>query len=201
MKILNFSDKSSLSNLVDILKKGFVVVLPTDTIYGFSCLISSKKAVDRIYEIKKRPKEKSFIILCSDLKMIKKYFVVNFFQEEVLQIFLNDSQARPTTFILEPKKEFIKFFGIKKNIGVAVRLPKNNFLSKIITEVNSPLISTSCNLSGQANLNNLKKIFSFFNKEKQQPDYLIKLKGFAPKRRASRIVDIREANNLKIIRE
>lgn len=201
MEIINFSEKSSFLTLGKILKKGNVVVLPTDTIYGFACIVSNKETINRIYEIKNRPKEKSFIVLCADLKMLKKYFVLEEFQEEILQIFVNDAKALPTTFILKPKKEIIKLLNVAENIGVAVRLPKNKFLSKIIGELNAPLISTSCNLSGQVSLNNLQKIFSFFNKQKLRPDYLINLKGYLPKRKASRIIDIREAGEIKIIRE
>ncbi len=201
MKILSLSEKSSLSGLLDVLRRGAVLVLPSDTIYGFSCQAGNKKAIDRIYEIKNRPKEKSFIILCSSLKMIKKYFVINSFQEKVLQIFLNDAKARPTTFILEPKKDNLSFFSGQENMGVAVRLPKNKFLSKMIEELKTPIISTSCNLSGHPSLNNLNKIFSFFKKQKHQADYLVRLKKYRPKRRPSRIIDIRESDNLKIIRE
>lgn len=146
MEIINFSEKSSFLTLGKILKKGNVVVLPTDTIYGFACIVSNKETINRIYEIKNRPKEKSFIVLCADLKMLKKYFVLEEFQEEILQIFVNDAKALPTTFILKPKKEIIKLLNVAENIGVAVRLPKNKFLSKIIGELNAPLISTSCNL-------------------------------------------------------
>ncbi len=192
--------KSNNKKIIQYLQDGKVLVLPTDTIYGFSCLVSNKKAIEKIYTIKERPKEKSFIILCSDLKMVRKYFSLNNFQEEVLQRFISDPSAYATTFILQPKKDLIKHLNISKKMGVAMRLPKSVFLSKIISEINTPLISTSCNLSGQKSLNNLKKIFSFFKKRLAQPDVIVKLDGYLPKRRASRIIDILEENNLKIIR-
>lgn len=200
MLTLNLSQKSSSFNLLKILKKGEIVVLPTDTIYGFSCVISNKKSINKIYEIKKHPKEKTFLVLCSDLKMLKKYFVVDGFQKEVLDVYINDTKAKPTSFILKPKSVVINFLNLSTDCSVAVRLPKNIFLSRIIKELNEPLISTSCNLSGETSLNNLKKIFSFFSKQKLQPDYLINLKGFLPKRKASRIIDIRESEKIKIIR-
>lgn len=192
--------KSSNKKIISYLQDRKVLVLPTDTIYGLSCLISKKEAIEKIYTIKERPKEKSFIILCSDLKMVRKYFSLNNFQEEVLHRFVSDPFARATTFILQPKKDLIRYLNVDGKKGVAMRLPKSIFLSKIISEINIPLISTSCNLSGQESLNNLKKIFSFFKKRLIQPDAIVKLNGYLPKRRASRIIDILEDDNLKIIR-
>ena len=191
---------SNNKKIINCLQDGKVLVLPTDTIYGLSCLVSKRKAIEKIYAIKERPKEKSFIILCSDLKMVRKYFSLNNFQEEVLHRFVFDPSACATTFILQPKKDLIKYLNVDEKKGVAMLLPKSIFLSKIISEINMPIISTSCNLSGQESLNNLKKIFSFFKKRLIQPDAIVKLNGYLPKRRASRIIDILEDDNLKIIR-
>ena len=63
--------------VVDILKNGGVVVYPTDTYYGIGCDIMNKKAIERIYQIKQRNKNKPFSFICSDLKNISQYAKVS----------------------------------------------------------------------------------------------------------------------------
>ena len=59
--------------VVDILKNGGIVVYPTDTYYGIGCDIMNKKAIERIYQLKQRDKDKPFSFICSDLKNISRY--------------------------------------------------------------------------------------------------------------------------------
>jgi len=63
--------------IAGFLESGAVVVLPTDTIYGFSCLADDTKAVRRIRQLKKRDAGKPFITLVSNLKMLKKYVFIS----------------------------------------------------------------------------------------------------------------------------
>ena len=65
--------KRLIAKAVDILKTGGVIAYPTDTIYGFGCDILNKKAIQRIYQIKKRDLSKPFSFICSDLKNISEY--------------------------------------------------------------------------------------------------------------------------------
>ena len=70
MEILQNS-KKSLPKTAAILKKGGVVICPTDTVYGFLADATNKKAVDKIFKIKRRPKSKPLPIFVKDLKMAK----------------------------------------------------------------------------------------------------------------------------------
>ena len=132
--------------------------------------------------------------------MLKKYFLYNKKQENILKRYWLDIKKHPGTFILAPKKSLTKLLDINFNKGVGVRLPKNDFLIKIIKSLNQPIISTSCNLSGQKNLNNYREIISFFNNVSDKPDFLIKFKNIKPKRKASKIFDIRNDKNIKGLR-
>ncbi len=200
MEIISVVNDSDLKVVINKLKLGQVGVILSDTIYGLSCIVDNREAVDKIYQIKKRNKNKSFLILVGDFRMLKKYFLYNKKQEDVLKKYWLDIKKHPGTFILSPKKYLIKFLNIKFNKGVGVRLPKNDFLIKIIKSLKQPIISTSCNLSGQKNLNNYKEIISFFNNISDKPDFLIRFKNIKPKRKASQIFDIRNNENIKRIR-
>ncbi len=132
--------------IVNYLKSGKIIVYPTDTIYGLGCLATNQKAILKIRRIKKRSVNKPFIILVSSLKMVKDYCFISQKQELILKKIWQ--QKRPTSVILRSKNNLPKAI-ISKNQTLAVRLPKSNFLRKIIRASGVPLVSTSFNLSGE----------------------------------------------------
>lgn len=192
IKAKNFS-KSLAALIIANLKNGKVIVFPTDTVYGLGCRSDCVKAINKIYKIKAR-KNSPCVNLVSSLEMAKKYCYLNKNQAD----YLKKIWPGPVTVILKskgnlPEKILGKNSG--EGLSLAIRLPKNKFLVKIINEINKPVVSTSLNLHGQKNLVrpvNLEKYF------KTLPDLVIDagvLKG-----KASRIVDIRDINDIKILR-
>ncbi len=190
-------DQNNIKNeeirvITDYLKRGKVIVYPTDTIYGLGCLVNNKKAVERVYKIKKRDKNKPLLVLMSDMKMLKKYCDVSQEQEE----YLDKIWPGPVSVILKYKNTILKnAAGDKDNI--AVRLPKNDFLDRILIGVNMPLISTSLNISGQKNINNLESIENYFKNE--QPDLIVDA-GPLKRGKPSKLIDIININKIKILR-
>lgn len=186
---------SDLNLIIFYLKKGKVLVLPTDTIYGFSCLSSNKKAIKKIISLKNRPKNKPFITLVSSLSMAKKYAHCNQSQYQKLKACWQQTK-RPTTIILKAKK-FMTTDIVDHHQGLSMRLPKSDFLIKIIRKIKEPLISTSLNLSGQKPLTKLDDLnLTFFNKKK--PDLVL---DFGPSLtiKPSKLIDLRDGQ-VKIIR-
>ncbi len=200
MDLIKISNKLDAKLVVDRFKRGDIGVILTDTIYGLSCLADNSSAISMVYKIKNRPKNYSFIILVSDFLMLKKYFLVSKEQEDFLRKSWLDKNSRPTTFILNIKDEFANKFGVKKSNGVAVRLPKNDFLVKIIQSVKSPLISTSCNLSGRKEVSSLREIISLFKFNKYKPDFIVNYNKIRSRRKPSAIMDIRRFPFVKLIR-
>lgn len=197
-KIISYSDKLGV---ISELQKGKVIVILTDTIYGLSCLASNKESIKKIYQIKNREKNKPFLVLIGDMKILEEYFFVDNWQKNILNKIWFNKKERSTTFILKPKIKLINFLGNNYKDGVAVRLPKNNFLIKILKSLKEPLISTSCNISGEKNLNNISDIKYFFKDKKYKPDSIIFYSGLRPKRKSSQIIDIRNRNDIKKIRD
>jgi L-threonylcarbamoyladenylate synthase len=199
--------KKEISIIADFLKRGKVIVYPTDTIYGLGCLATNKKAIQKIYKIKKREKGKPLIILVSNLAMLKKYCYVSKEQEEYLrEIWLTKTlgvskrhrvsiSARPMTVILKSKGILPHELSGSKH-SLAVRLPKNDFLIKIIKEVKAPIVSTSANISGEEYKGALEKINKLFGNKIDLIVNAGKLKN-----KPSRIVDIREMDNIRLIRK
>lgn len=187
-----------ISLIAGYLKRGQVVVLPTDTIYGFSALATKKSALQNIYRLKKRDPKKPLIILVSSLAMLKKYAFVSRRQaSQVKKYYL--ASDRPTTLILSNRGLLPKELASSSG-GLAIRLPKSKFLIKIIRKLRAPIVSTSLNLSGQANIRDLKLLASYFSPGTSQPD-LICDAGPDRRSRPSRLVDLRSPDQPVVLRK
>ena len=174
---------SAIAKAVAFLKKGGVIICPTDTVYGFLADASNKKAVDKIYKIKKRPKSKPLPIFVSNIKMAKELAEIDARQMRYLKKYWPGKY----TFILP-----------KRGGGtIALRIPKYSFLQKLLKKVNRPLAQTSVNISEQTPLNSLGKIMAIFGKNKLVG--LIINAGDINKIKPSRIVDL-TTYNLTVIR-
>lgn len=189
---------ADIKYIADSLNKGEVVVLPTDTIYGLSCLASCEKAIKRIKLLKGNDSKKPLSVLVSDIKMLKKYVLLSKGQEERLQnIWLK--KLRPTTVILKHRLKLPKALTGKSD-GLAARLPKLDFLIKILEEVKQPIVSTSLNLTGREAINNPKDISKFFPLKGKQPDLVVDA-GVCRRSKASAILDLRGNLNPEVIRK
>lgn len=158
MKIVNQSIES-LNEAVTILNKGGVVICPTDTIYGFLADATNKKAVEKIYKIKKRPRSKPLPIFVKDLKMAKELAEIDDRQEKILKKYWPGKY----TFVLKAKnqKPKSKIYGINKDT-IAIRVPKYKFLNDLLKKINKPLVQTSVNISAREPLNYIADILATF---------------------------------------
>ena len=119
-----------------ILARGGLVMIPTETVYGIAANMLNKKAVERLYEIKKRPKDKPF-----SLHISSKDWVEDFAKDipPVAYRLMDKFWPGPLTLILESKH--------KDTIGI--RMPNDRIALKIIAEANVPVVCPSANISGK----------------------------------------------------
>ncbi len=141
------------------LKKGSVAVLPTSTIYGLSCVYNNKEAIDKIYDIKKRPKNLPFIVLISKISQLDILIEEKTnLAEKLIEKYWISENPQPLTLVFKKakiKKKKLKKDKLKKdnhqkdNFGntIAVRLDPLPIINKIIN-LSGPLISTSATISG-----------------------------------------------------
>lgn len=127
MKIIKISS-AAVATAAAILKKGGVVICPTDTVYGFLADASNKKAVAKIYNIKKRPKSKPLAVFVTDLKTAGELAQIDEEQNKILKKYWPGKY----TFVL-PKKG---------GETIALRIPKHVFLQKLLKKINRPLLQT-----------------------------------------------------------
>ncbi|MDD5290842.1 MAG: L-threonylcarbamoyladenylate synthase [Patescibacteria group bacterium] len=185
--------KNEIDLIIGYLKRGKIIVYPTDTIYGLGCLATNRKAINRIFKIKGRERRKPLLILVNGFKMLKKYCFVSKEQEKYLAKIWKS--ARPASVILR-KKGNLPAELTAGGETIAVRLPKVKFLIKILNEANKPIVSTSLNLSGQKSLDSVSRLDNYFKKRK--PDLIID--AGVMKAKPSRLIDVRDLKNIVILR-
>jgi len=182
MKVIKPS-VSATGTAAALLKKGGVIICPTDTVYGFLADAQNKKAVNKIYKIKKRPKSKPLSVFVKDLKMAKEMADINGQQEMRLRKYWPGK----VTVVLK-RKAGLKIYGVKKDT-IAIRIPGHLFLQKLLKKIDRPLAQTSVNISTQEPLNSIDAILTTFSKNKLVG--LIIDGGDIKNARASKIVDLK----------
>ncbi len=138
--------ESDIINCMATFETGGTILYPTDTIWGLGCDATDEHAVDKVSAIKNRPEKKSYIVLMSDVAMLKKY-LTNPMAD--LENFIA-AQTGATTIIYSGIK------GIAQNAlaadgSLGIRIPKDDFCLALINRFGKPIISTSANLSGEPN--------------------------------------------------
>jgi len=214
---INKITQEQIDLIVVYLKRGQVIAYPTDTIYGLGCDARDQLAVKKIKKIKgrdaqKREGEKAMLALVSDFEMLKQYCLVSEEQEGYLRAIWPGCASfnhitsptplykgvaqKPVTVILESKRNLPAELTGGLN-SLAVRLPKSEFLIKIIKQAGFPIVSTSLNKTGEPSLDNVQNLGKYF---KHLPDLAVDA-GTIAGEKPSRLVDIRDMGNVKVIRE
>tara|TARA_Y100000991_G_C21879714_1_gene308861 strand:- start:20 stop:595 length:576 start_codon:yes stop_codon:yes gene_type:complete len=135
------------------LKKGKIIVYPTDTVWGIGCNPFDQESVNNLFNIKGK-KENGVSILVNNVNLISEYCITNKTQKDIIEKLF----PGPVTAILKSKVEFAK--GVTRNGNIAIRIPKNN--TSVSLAKKNPIITTSANIHGEniaKNLNEAKKIF------------------------------------------
>ena len=200
--------KKSISEVVEILNNGGVAVCPTDTVYGFLADATNKKAVEKIFKIKKRPRSKPLAVFVKDIKMAKELAKIDERQEKILReywpgkhTFILKSKCQNLNFKSDPKskiKNKISKLVIGKGNTIGIRIPKYKFLNNLLKKINKPLAQTSVNISGQPVLTKISAIIKIIARSERA--MLIIDEGDLPKNAPSTIIDL-TGNNIKIIRK
>lgn len=149
--IYHKSDKNSKKIVIKTLLNNGIVILPTDTVYGFSGITKSETTDSRIRKIKGREETKPFIQLISNPKEIKKY------TDDKIPSKILKYWPGPLTIIVNDKRQ--------TGVTTAFRCPGDKWLRQIIKKCKSPVYSTSVNRSGSPVLDNEKDIVDEFELE------------------------------------
>jgi len=180
-KIIAVNDSNVFSTTAEVLEKGGVIIYPTETLYGIGAYATDTNAINEIFNVKERTRGKPFILLVKDFEMLEKYFIV---PGNVLQ-YADKFIKEPITIIFDQKTELPEELsaGTKK---IGVRISTNIFVKELYNHIDTPLVSTSANISGEENTYSSEQIIDLFD---DKVDLIID-SGNLPHSNGSSIIDI-----------
>lgn len=129
-----------IHHTVDVLRKGGIVIYPTDTIYGIGCDLMNRKSIERLCRIMDiKPQKLDLSFICNDLSHISEF--VHRIDTPVFKL-LKKALPGPFTFILESSSRVPKILDVNKKT-VGIRIPDHNIPRQLVQELQNPLITTS----------------------------------------------------------
>ena len=139
---MKYSD--DIKAAVEVMRKGGVILYPTDTIWGIGCDATNKEAVAKIYKIKRREESKAMICLVDSDNRIQRY--VRDVPEVAWDVM--NLATKPTTVILDGANGLADNL-IAEDGSVAVRITQEEFSKELCYRMQKPIVSTSANISGE----------------------------------------------------
>lgn len=131
--------KEDLLKVKEDLLNSKIVAFPTDTVFGLACQIDDEVAKEKVYVAKNRPANKKLPMMVSNISMLEKYCEINYTTRKLFDSFT----PGPITLICKYKNS---------DETVAIRIPNDEFILKLINEIGKPLLVTSANISNMGSL-------------------------------------------------
>lgn len=187
-------DVESQGKLLSTLAMGGLILLPTDTIWGIGCDATNPHAVEKVYALKNREREKPLIILVDSVERLSQYVEEVHPRIETLLLY----HTRPLTVIYDKGRNLApNLLGPGGSIGI--RVVQDEFCRRVIAAFGKPLVSTSANISGQPFPRNFGEISSDIL---QGVDFVARIRQSEKELNSpSVIVRLGEEQELEFIRE
>lgn len=134
-------------------KRGDIVIFPTDTLYGIGCAVNREEAIKKLYKIRRDPAKKPSVILASDLNQARQYGYFSNLALDLAKIFW----PGPLTIIVRAKPKVPKLIRGADD-SIAIRIPNQPGLLKIIEGLGCPILAPSANFHGQKAPSRFKEI-------------------------------------------
>lgn len=174
------------------LKEGKTLLYPTDTVWGLGCDATNENAIEQIYKIKNRPKEKSFVLLVDSVAMLERY--VSNFPDVCYDLI--DFATRPTTIVFEIADGLPQML-LAKDGSIAIRVTQDLNCKKLIQSIRKPLVSTSANISSEPSPSCFDDISDTI---KSSVDLILDERLSERMKKPSSIIKVGNNNDIKVIR-
>ena len=140
--------EQDIKNAVETMRKGGVILYPTDTVWGIGCDATNAEAVKRVYEIKQRDDSKALICLVDSDARMQRYF--RNVPDVAWQLIdsLKEGDAKPTTLILDGAINLAQNL-IAEDGSVGIRITNEPFSKELCYRFQKAIVSTSANISGE----------------------------------------------------
>ena len=136
--------EQDIKNAVEVMRKGGVILYPTDTVWGIGCDVTNPDAVKKVYEIKHRDDSKALICLVDSDHRLQRY--VRNVPDVAWQLF--DCAVKPTTIILDGAVNLAPNL-IAEDGSIAIRITQEPFSKELCYRFQKAIVSTSANISGE----------------------------------------------------
>ncbi len=134
----------NLQKAIKILKSGGIIIYPTDTLYGIGCDATNKKAVEKLFKIKKRDKNKP-VSICASWEIIEELCIISDSAKKILK---KNLPGKLTGILGIKKNTKLSNLAIKNNT-VGARIPNHPFVLELLKNIDFPIIASSANISGE----------------------------------------------------
>ena len=138
------SVENEILKALDVLFQGGVILYPTDTVWGLGCDASNPDAIERLYQIKERDKDKPLLVLLDDMEKLKDYFL----HIPPVAYSLMRTVSKPLT-IIYPHARNLPANLIARDGSLGMRIVNHPFCTPLIQRLGHPLTSTSANFAGE----------------------------------------------------
>jgi len=185
--------KTEIENALAVLKRGGLILYPTDTVWGIGCDATNADAIDKIYALKKRAESKSMICLVHDFKLL------NQFVEEIPEVAYDILRyaVKPTSIIYDDPIRVATNI-IAADNSLAFRVSKDIFCKTLVRKFRKPIVSTSANISGKATPLSFAEISEEI---KNGVDYVVNYNRKEKRGTPSAIIKLTLDGTVKVIRE
>ena len=197
MDVLHLTERNQaaiVERVASLLKRGGVVAVPTDTVYGLMADVLRLAAVRKVFRIKARSHAKALPVFVRDIAMARHYAYV----EQSLAPILGELWPGQTTVVLR-KREVMPDLVTGGSKTVGLRVPAYPFLTAVLAAFPNPLTATSANLSGSEPAHSGVAVQNTFRRHIPRPDLVVDAGGLPPSR-SSTVLDLTHPENPKILR-
>jgi L-threonylcarbamoyladenylate synthase len=185
-----------IQKAISVLKKGGVVVLPTETAYGLAADATNQSAVDKVRQIKGRETQKSFPIIAASREMVEQFAGI----PAVLEKLATHHWPGALTLVL-PVMGGVLAPGVVRDGTVAIRVSSHRVARAISQGLGCPIVSTSANVAGQPTVYSVEDVQAQFNGREYQPDMYIDVGPLDPSVPPSTIVTVDDYGYPEVLRQ
>lgn len=187
----------SSAKAAEFLAKGYVVAVPTDTIYGLACSANCPDAIKKLYTIKGRDSGKPVAICVTHISDVRKWGEANHLTDNLLQSLL----PGPVTVVLERTKLLDNPYLNPGTTKIGIRIPKHNFMNKVTEIFNMPVALTSANFSNEPSTLSVKEFEHLFEHLGAVFDGGLLNQGMDQSRTGSTVIDLSDVGFYNVIRK
>lgn len=195
--VISCTDKKSYIKAADFLLNGYVIAVPTDTIYGLACSANCPNAIKKLYSIKGRDATKPVAICVTNIADVRKWGEASHLSDDLLHSLL----PGPVTVVLEKTKNLDNPFLNPQTTKIGIRIPKCEFINSMTKVFDMPVALTSANCSNEPSTLCVKEFEHLYEHLGAVFDGGVLSQGLEENRTGSTVIDLSETGYFNIIRK